>query len=174
MVTKTTLKALWVAGGGVVATWLAVTPNQGVPASAPQAQRLPAASGPSAETLNAQVDKLRVRTTAVALRPATRNLFRFSESKMSPSPSPRGDSALAAVVSPVPSLPQPPPLTLAGIAEDKSPQGLQRTAVIAAGGQIYLVKAGESVAGLYTVIAIEPEAVVLNDALGGEMRLVLR
>ena len=172
MVTKTTLKALWVAGGGVLATWLAVTPNQGVPTAAPQPQRPQATNGPSAEMLNAQADKLRVRTTTVTLRPSTRNPFRFSDPKVSPAP--RGESSLAPSDIPVPAAPPPPPLTLAGIAESKVPEGPQRTAVITAAGQIYLVKVGDSVAGLFTVSAIEPEAVVLTDAIGGQMRLVLR
>ena len=33
MMTRTTLKALWVGGGGILATWIAVAPNHAVPAA---------------------------------------------------------------------------------------------------------------------------------------------
>src|SRR5687767_11379116 len=80
--TRTTFKALWLGGGGVLATWVAVAPN-GVPATSPaNAARRPAsASGPTAEELNAQAARLRNRTAAVILRPATRNPFKFSSPK---------------------------------------------------------------------------------------------
>jgi hypothetical protein len=50
---------------------------------------------------------------------------------------------------------------------------LRRTAVISGDGQMYFVSEGDSVAGRYTVSRIDPEAVVLRDADGAELRLVL-
>jgi hypothetical protein len=38
---------------------------------------------------------------------------------------------------------------------------------------VYLVGEGDSVAGRYTVVTIDPEAVLLRDAAGVEQRLVL-
>ena len=85
--TKTTLKALWLGGGGVLATWLAVTPNQGVPTSAPTTVQRPAVSRePSADDLRAQANRLRERTTAVTLRASTRNPFRFNASRSTAAP----------------------------------------------------------------------------------------
>lgn len=171
--TKTTLNALWLGGGGVLATWLAVTPNQGVPSAATTAAQRPAVTRePSAEDLNAQADRLRERTNAVTLRPSIRNPFRFSASK-APAAS-RLVSPAASMVTPlVPAAPLPPSLTLSGIAEKNTSGGVRRTAVLSGDGQIYLVGEGDSVAGRYTVVVVEPEGVVLRDAIGAELRLVL-
>jgi type II secretory pathway component PulC len=62
-----------------------------------------------------------------------------------------------------------PALTLSGIART----GATRTAIISSGGQVYVVSEGDSVAGLFTVITVDPEAVLLRDAAGGELRLGL-
>ena len=62
-----------------------------------------------------------------------------------------------------------PILRLSGIAQ----KGGKHTAIISGEGQIYLVGEGDSVTGRYTVITIDPEAVLLRDAAGGEQRLVL-
>jgi hypothetical protein len=61
---------------------------------------------------------------------------------------------------------------LSGVAEKRTPQGTRRTAVISGEGQLYLVGVGERVAGRYTVVSIDPEAVILRDASGAELRLV--
>jgi Tfp pilus assembly protein PilP len=171
MMTRTTLKALWVGGGGILATWLAVSPNRVAPTTQPVAAvRRPASSSePTAEDLTTQATRLRERSAAVALRPSTRNPFRYK----SPKPAPRS-AALerAAQPSPVQSpIPTPPSavLKLSGVAHKAG----TRTAIIAGEGQIYLVGEGDSVAGRYTVVKIDPEAVLLRDASGAEQRLVL-
>jgi len=171
--TKTTLKALWLGGGGVLATWLAVTPNQGVPTSAPTPTQRPAVSRePSADDLRAQADRLRARTNAMALRASTRNPFRFSTSR---SAAAAGASIAppAPVALPAPAVALPPALTLNGVTGKQTPDGVRRTAVISGDGQMYFVSEGDSVAGRYTVSQIEPEAVVLRDADGAEVRLGL-
>lgn len=170
--TRTTLKALWFGGGGILATWLAVSPNQGVPASSPATAVRPASvTEPTAEELNAQATRLRDRTAAVTLRPSTRNPFRFSSPKSaarSSAPPERGVQSAALE----PTLSATPPATvlkLSGIAQKAG----KRTAIISGDGQIYLVGEGDSVAGRYTVIKVDPEAVLLRDAAGAEQRLVL-
>ena len=60
-------------------------------------------------------------------------------------------------------------LKLSGMAQ----QGGKRTAIIVGQGQIYLVGEGESLAGRYTVVAVDAEAIVLRDADGTEQRLLL-
>jgi hypothetical protein len=175
VLTKTTLKALYLGGGGLLATWLAVTPNQGAPTSPNAAAQQPVATRePSAEDLNSQVERLRARTTAGVLRPSTRNPVRFTSSKSLESTGSRvGWSLVPAEVEP--SVPvAPPPLTLSGVTEKKTPTGSRRTAVISNAAHIYLVGEGDSVAGVYTVIKIDPEAVLLRDASGSELRLVLQ
>jgi hypothetical protein len=46
-------------------------------------------------------------------------------------------------------------------------------AIVTGDGQIYVAGEGESVAGRYTVIKVDPEAVLLRDAEGQEQRLIL-
>ena len=170
--TRTTFKALWVGGGGVLATWLAVSPN-GVPTTSPAtADRRPAsASGPTAEELNAQATRLRNRTAAVTLRPSTRNPFKFSSPKSAARSSAGREPAVQspAIAPQIPAAPPGPAPRLSGIARKAG----TRTAIISVGEQIYLAGEGDSVAGRFTVVTIDPEAVLLRDDAGVEQRLVL-
>ena len=167
--TRTTLKALWVGGGGILATWLAVSPNNGVPVNSPATVvRTSRSSRSQPEELNAQAARLRDRRAAATLGPSTRNPFRFSSPKRDPQPT-RERVVETAAAPVVPAGPPPPLLTLAGVAQKAG----KRTAIITGAGQIYLVGEGDSVAGLYTVVKVDPEAVLLRDASGAEQRLVL-
>jgi hypothetical protein len=171
--TRTTLKALWFGGGGILATWLAVSPNPDVPVTTPTITVRRPASGnePTAEQLNDQATRLRDRTGAVTWRPSTRNPFRYASTKSSASPrAARAPGAQPMVIEPIiPTAPPPPALKLSGVAQEAG----KRAAIILGEGQIYIVGEGESVAGRYTVIKVDPEAVLLRDASGAEQRLVL-
>jgi hypothetical protein len=170
--TRTTLKALWLGGGGILATWLAVSPNHGLPTQPPAAAvRRPAVEKePTAEEVNSQAARLRNRTGAVALRTSTRNPFRYGSTKSSAARTPRERSVEPSSIAPaIPSVTVAPMLKLSGIAQKAG----KRTAIISGEGRIYLVGAGDSVAGRYTVLTIDPEAVLLRDAAGVEQRLVL-
>ncbi len=167
--TRTTLKALWFGGGGILATWFAVSPNTAVgPVSPPHAAQ---ASAPKAfEELSAQSTRLRDRRAAAAPHETTRNPFRFNTPKPVTPPAARRDLEPAPRMdSPMPVTPPPPPLTLSGIAQKSG----KRTAIITGAGQLYLVAEGDSVAGLYVVVQVDPEAVLLRDVAGTEQRLVL-
>ncbi len=74
----------------------------------------------------------------------------------------------------MPATPLPPPLRLAGVTESTVSDGVRRMAVLTGSGQIYLANVGDKVAGQFTVVAVEPEAVVLRDETGVESRLRLR
>jgi hypothetical protein len=170
--TRTTFKALWFGGGGVLATWLAVSPN-GVPATSPAtAVRRPAsANGPTADELNVEAARLRNRTAAVTLRPSIRNPFKFSSPKSTPrSSAERKPAVQSPTIEPqilaVPLVPAP---KLSGIAQKTG----TRTAIISLGDQIYLAGEGDSVAGRFSVVTIDSDAVLLRDAAGVEQRLVL-
>ena len=169
MMTRTTLKALWFGGGGILATWVAVSPNAGVPtASQPNAVQRPSSTYQQVE-LNEQATRLRERKSDADLGRSTRNPFRFSAPKSPPS-APRANAPLPESLAPVvPTVPPPPPMQLSGVAQTNG----KRTAVITGDGQIYLVSEGDSVAGRYTVVKVDPEAVLLRDASGVEQRLVL-
>jgi hypothetical protein len=167
--TKTTLKALWVGGGGLLATWLAVTPQGSVPAGAPTnaVQRQGMTAQQPDDDLTTLTDRLRERANAPGLSGSPRNPFRFN----SPRPSDASGTKMAepAVEEPLPAAPPPPPLKLSGV----SHQGGQRTAIISIENQIYFVKDGDSVAGRYKVVTVDPEAVLLRDDAGNDVRLVL-
>src|SRR5688500_5741407 len=138
--TRTTFKALWFGGGGVLATWIAVSPT-GVPTTSPATalQRPASASGPTAEELNAQATRLRNRTAAVTLRPSTRNPFRFSPPKSAARSSEAREAGLQlpSVEPQIAAAPVGPTPRLTGLART----GETRTAIISVGEQIYL--AGE-------------------------------
>ena len=171
MMTRTTLKALWVGGGGILATWIAVAPNHTVPAATQQAAavRQPSSpNAPTAEDLNTRTHKLRERSAAVTLRPSTRNPFRYSSPKSAPRSSAPERVAESPIVAPIPTPPSV-MLKLSGVALRAG----KRTAIIAGESQIYLVAEGDSVAGRYTVVKIDPESVLLRDDAGLEQRLVL-
>jgi hypothetical protein len=119
------------------------------------------------EDLTALTDRLRERANAPGLSRSPRNPFRFN----SPRPSAATGTKIAepVVEEAVPAVPAPPPLKLSGV----SHQGGQRTAIISIENQIYFVKDGESVAGRYKVVTVDPEAVLLRDDAGNELRLAL-
>src|SRR5436190_2025525 len=78
--TKTTLNAL-LAGGGLLATWLAVTPNPAVPPASNLAStsRTAAVRDVTVDDLNLQEARLREHLGSVPLRPTGRNPFRFGK-----------------------------------------------------------------------------------------------
>ncbi len=170
--TRTTFKALWIGGSGVLATWLAVSPNPVAPPTPPAAavRRAASAAEPTAEELNVKAARLRNRTAAVTLRPSTRNPFRYGSPKSSAPRASRERAVQSAAIEPaIQVAPPAPTLKLSGVAQ----KGATRTAILSGDGQIYVVGVGDSVAGRYTVITIDPETVLLRDSAGVEQRLVL-
>jgi len=76
----------------------------------------------------------------------------------------------------VASAPDEPAIDLVGVAENETPTGLERTAIISAlSGELFLVKEGELIAARYRVKAIGKDAVELSDLVSGTTRrLALR
>jgi cytoskeletal protein RodZ len=166
--TKSTLNAL-LAGGGLLATWLAVNPN--TTATRPRSSvaattSTSAAREVSVDDLNLQEARLREHLGSAPLRPSARNPFRFGKAAASATPA---HTAAAPAVAPTPSPAAQPPLSLSGIATDKG----KRTAIISGEGQLYLVTEGERVAGRYQVVSVDSDTVTLRDDTGGETRLFL-
>ena len=151
----------------------------GVGRQTPGAPEAPAAVETSGTTtlaaeVQAQTERLRSRL-AQAPRPSepVRNPFAFA-----PRESERRqmrEAALPPVVE-APILPAEPAIDLVGVAENKTDQGLERTAIVSAlNGDLFLVKEGETLAGRYKVKAVGADAVELTDMLSGETRrLALR
>lgn len=136
--------------------------------------------GPSTETLATDVQahaaRLRERlASAPAPQVPHRNPFVF-ESRQPPPPRQiaRRVEAAAAPLQPPP--PPEPMLALIGVAEDKSPTGVVRTAMIAdETDALFMVTVGQTVMGRYRVEAIGTEVVELKDMGSGAIkRLALR
>jgi hypothetical protein len=65
-------------------------------------------------------------------------------------------------------------LALIGIAESRRDEGVVRTAILSAFGELHLVTVGEAVTLRYRVTAVSADAVELADLTGGPpLRLVL-
>jgi hypothetical protein len=172
VITKTTVKTI-IAGGGVLATWFAVGPTHSTHQSVPAPTvRSAAIQEGTADELNAQARKLRDQVGAARLRPSTRNPFRFGSPRLSTTSKSHAEPAPAAIV-PEPAIVRP-QFSLSGVAARNTPQGPKRTAVITGSGQLYVVTEGEMVGGQFTVVRIDPEAVLLRDAAGAEITLTLR
>ena len=71
--------------------------------------------------------------------------------------------------------PAPPALKLSGIAEDVTPDGLVRTAIISGSGELFVAKEGDTVAERYRVVKISADVVELADLTEGTtVRLALK
>ena len=57
---------------------------------------------------------------------------------------------------------------LIGVAEDQGPDGVTRTAILSAQGQLYMVKEGETLAWIYRVGRVSGDSVELLDTTGGD------
>jgi len=177
-------RGIWVVGGaGLLAAWLAAAASD----RAPQPAHAPA-SGPSpldraeqvAREIEAQSSRMRARL-ASAPRPqdSGRNPFLFEQRRtlepaagvrLLPLPAAAGGTEPAgdAVVEPL-------PFTLNGIAEDGTGESAIRTAVLSGLGDIFLVRAGDTFADRYEVLAIDAASVELKDLTSGRrLRLSLR
>ena len=116
-----------------------------------------------------EITRLHERLRPEAVPRLGRNLFAFHASiqRHSPIVEPPKAAISEAIAPPALLLP---PLKLDGIAEDPGPNGLVRTAIISADGQLFLVKEGEAVTARYRVTKIADDVVELTDALDGSTR----
>lgn len=166
-----------VSGATVLAGWLASAPPANAPDSASIAPSQPA---PRRETAPSDIEREAMRLQARVQREATyrqpqRNPFRFSAGRPAASPGgdvskpkPPDDTLVAAV-------PQRPPVSLSGIAEDEVGQRLERTAILSSPAGVLLVHEGDDVLGQYRVAKVESEAVELVKLSDGTtLRLSLR
>jgi hypothetical protein len=164
-----TWKSYAVASGAtVLAGWLASAPTPEPPVArqrtAARAQSA-AATAASHSDIEEQATRLqaRVRRELAYSRPQ-RNPFRFEDARaVEPAVVPVVPETPIAIA-PVPAVP---PVTLAGIAEDRQGDRVDRTAVISSSSGVHLVRAGEELLGRYRVGTIEAEAVELVSLTDG-------
>jgi hypothetical protein len=169
--------AAYLGGASLLAAWLASA--AGIGSREPVVQEAPrpvqtAGTETLAADVQAQTDRLRQRLAAApAPQEPHRNPFAFAPRAESPA---RRARAVDAVPTPPPPAIAEPPLMLIGIAEDRAPDGLVRTAMIAtASGDLLTVTRGQSVIGRYRVEVVHADAVELSDVSTGTVRrLVLR
>lgn len=176
--------AAYVVGAMLLAAWFASA--VGVPPQSRPVRRVaPAAIDDArldalAQDVQAQGSRLRKRlATAPGVQLPLRNPFSF-ERRDTPRLAPAvrtADQGLALEPAPVPEPARREPLlALIGVAEQKTADGLVRTAMISEDGeQLHMTVTGQEVAGRYVVVAVGPDAVDLREiATGLTRRLVLR
>jgi hypothetical protein len=166
--------------GGVLLllAWLASAAGLGRQRATPEQTPEPVeTSGTTllAADVQAQTERLKSRLASAPVpQNPVRNPFTFAAKEVSP----RRVKSAAIEPDPVPVVLEPaePAIDLVGIAEDKTPKGPVRTAIISAlSGELFLVKEGDSIAGRYRVKTVGPESVELADQLLGSVRrLTLR
>ena len=117
----------------------------------------------SAATMQAEVARLHDRIAPTATPSHARDLFRFAGGRAPrPMTSAPQQPAAPAAEAPVEAQ-EKPTLQLIGVAEDESADGMVRTAIVAGLGDLFLVKAGDVVAGQYLVERVTADAVQLTD-----------
>jgi hypothetical protein len=126
-----------------------------------------------AADVQSQAERLRQRLAAAPAPQPVRNPFVFAQKAAQVAAVPPRRAALPVQE---PAAPPEPNLTLLGIAEDKTPKGLSRTAILGTdGNDVLMVTEGQEFAGRYRVVAIGPDVIELKDILtGATRRLALR
>lgn len=149
-----------------VATWLTAASAPDVrPPAAPLVPEPPARLDTSSATLQAEITRLHARIGPTAVPEGRRDLFRFSARAPRPTrQAVRRPVDAVPEAAPMPAvIPAVPPLALIGVAEDASPDGPVRTAIVSGLGDVFLVKPGESISGRFRVAAVSPASVDIVD-----------
>jgi hypothetical protein len=162
--------------GAALAAWLAAAATSGgrdtidpVPVKSPPID----ARG---EMLANEISRLHehLRPAAVPRQPG-RNLFSFAARQPRPVPAPPPVSTPALTEAPAAARPAAPTMKLSGIAENVTADGVERTAIISAAGQLFLAKEGENVTPRFRVSKISADVVELSDLTDGSvLRLALK
>ena len=170
---------LYIGGGSLLVAWFSsaasVSQMRTPPRAFSEGQSVAAPTDGVAEAVQAQSRRLRLRlATAPLPQQPLRNPFAF---RPAPSASPaRVRAAAAEPVAMEPVIPEEPRLELVGIAEQRTPAGAVRTAMIATeSNELLMAPVGAAVLGRYTVAVIDGDGVTLTEvATGRTRRLVLQ
>jgi len=156
--------ALYGVGGALLVACLAAAnmPSGDRPAAPERTQSQSKSPDAIASEVESQATRLQTRMSqAPVVEQNPRNPFSFGAV---PRPRPAQIVRAAVADEPAPAPPPLPMLTLMGIAEETTPQGLRRTAVI--GGEadtLFMVTEGQPVGERYKVTKIGADAVELED-----------
>ena len=159
-----------VSAGAFLATYLVSSPKTELAHANASASAPRSASQVAAESeIEALADSLRVRLrTESVLRAPTRDPFRFQTRVIQKAPASVPPPAV--VENLPPPLPPQPVLSLSGVATDVVDDMPRRSAVLSAPAGVLIVREGESVAGLYTVVAIGDDSIELEATADGTRR----
>jgi hypothetical protein len=161
--------AVYAVGGLLLVACLAAA-NMPQGSEAPPARRPRAAELPTPDAIaidvRSQASRLQTRMAQAPVPdPNPRNPFSFG----APPRAWHAPATVHAAVADEPPAPLPPPLPalmLMGVAEDTTPSGLRRTAIIGGDGDtIYMVGEGDAVGDRYRVKKIGADAVELEDVV---------
>lgn len=158
-------------GAGLLATYLVSTPP--VVAPRPAVSAGPRAAVPS-PPIDIQAEAARLQTRVrekTEFQEPSRNPFRYVARGRAPV---RAPEVVAEPEAPPP-VPEPPTITLAGIATKTAADGArQRTAVLLTAAGPLEVREGDAVGAEYRVVRIDEDAVELAAADGARRRIALR
>ena len=161
--------------GAALIAWLAAAATSGNRDRVePVVPRSPAIDSRGA-ALACEVARLHERLRPVETpRQPSRDLFSFASSRpRSAAPVQVPKPALSEADAPAPR--PAPALKLSGIAEDTTPNGPVRTAIISGLGQLFFAKEGENITDRYRVVTISTDVVEIADlGDGATLRLALR
>jgi hypothetical protein len=157
-----------VSAGAFVATYLMSSPAKDLARSTPSKAPVSARQTAAGSDIQELAEKLHRRLRAdTNYRTPGRDPFRFESRPARPPVVSRAPSAPVDLPPPPPVLP---PLTLSGIATDMVGGAPERSAVLSAPAGVFIVREGESVAGLYKVVSIGDESVELEATADGSHR----
>jgi hypothetical protein len=157
-----------VSAGAFAATYLMSSPTTEVARPATAAASRSARQVAAETDIEALADRLQVRLrTDTSVRTSGRDPFRFQARAVRP-------PVVAPPPVPVAAEPLPPPplpvLSLSGVAVDVVDGTPQRSAVLSAPAGVFIVREGDPVAGLYTVVSIGEESIELQATADGSRR----
>ena len=165
----------YIGGGSLLVAWFSSAASLSLARhprpSAADAQTASAPTEGVAENVQAQARRLKQRLASAPIpQQPLRNPFAFRPAPIATASPVRPRPA----VQPLPTEPLPPPeprLELAGIAEQATPAGIIRTAMIATeSNELIMAAVGASVLGRYKVAAIGADGVELTDVATGQTR----
>jgi hypothetical protein len=159
-----------VSAGAFAATYLMSSPKTEPAQTKASDSQARSARQRAAETeIEALADSLHVRLHSEAVyRTPSRDPFRFQSRVQKPPAFVPPSKVLESA--PTPAVPALPVLRLSGIASDVVDGKPQRSAVLSVPAGVLIVREGESVVGLYTVVAIGEESIELEATADGSRR----
>jgi len=170
---------LYVGGGSLLVAWFSSAASLSMrtpPRADGTPQTVTAVTDGVAEAVQAPTRRLRQRLSAAPLpQQPLRNPFAFRPAPVE-TPSAVRVRAAAEPLAAEPVIPAEPRLELVGIAEQRTPDGAVRTAMIATeANELVMAAVGAAVLGRYTVTAIDGDGVsLIETSTGRTRRLVLQ